>query len=189
MVRKLAASIALAAAWPLAAFAQANPWPSRTLTIVVPFMPGTGADVIARLLTPGLDERLKVPVVVENKVGASGAIGTGTVAKSAPDGYTLLFTATAHSFPDVPTMKELGLSSLVVDTWYGLYAPAGTPPEIVARLNRAVDALLGEPALREALAKQGPAAVVDKPERLGTLLERELARWNRVVTQAKIGLD
>src|SRR5260221_715258 len=85
--------------------AQAQPhYPTRTVSIVVPFTPGTGADVIARLLQPRLAERLKVAVVVENKVGASGAIGTETVAKSAPDGYTLLFTATAHA--TVPALKR-----------------------------------------------------------------------------------
>src|SRR5262249_49063212 len=70
---------------------------TRTVTVVVPFTPGTGADIIARLLSPRLAERLKVPVVVENKAGASGIIGTDTVAKAAPDGYTLLFAATSHA--------------------------------------------------------------------------------------------
>ena len=71
-------------------------YPTRTVTIVVPFTPATGADVIARLLQPRLAERLKVAVVVENKAGASGAIGTETVANAPLDGHTLLFTATAH---------------------------------------------------------------------------------------------
>jgi tripartite-type tricarboxylate transporter receptor subunit TctC len=89
----------------------------------------------------------------------------------------------------VPTMKELGHPALVVDTWYGLFAPAGTPPEAIARLNAEVNALLQAPEMREALAKQGLAAVADKPERLGTLLAQELARWNRVVASANIKGD
>ncbi|HEX7605469.1 MAG TPA: tripartite tricarboxylate transporter substrate binding protein [Usitatibacter sp.] len=289
------------------------------MTIVVPFTPGTGADVIARLLQPRLAERLKVAVVVDNKAGASGAIGTALVARSPGDGYTLLFTATAHgtvpalkrnlpydaaksftpvalaatsalalvvgpqvpaarmedflalakakpgtlyysspgngspqhlamelikqetgidvvhvpykgssgaatdlvgghvqasvaalqtmapyvtggrlkmlavlssersaAFPEVPTMRELGHPSLVVDTWYGIYAPAGTAPEIVARLNSEINALLQLPDLRDAFAKQGLAAVVDRPERLGELLGLELERWHRVVANAHI---
>lgn len=300
--------------------ASAQPYPQRTITIVVPFTPGTGADVIARLLQPKLAEHLKVPVVVENKAGASGAIGTEVVAKSAPDGYTLLFTATSHgtlpamkrslpydplksftpvalaatsamsfvvgphvpaatfaefvalakrspgalnysspgagsiqnlamelvkleagidlvhvpykgsagaasdlvgghvhatiaalqtmapfvttgrlrmlavlsserspAFPDVPTMKELGHPNLVVDTWYGIFAPAGTPPEIVARLNAEIDALLRTAEIRDAFPKQGLAAVADRPERLGELVAEEIARWNRVVKAARIG--
>jgi tripartite-type tricarboxylate transporter receptor subunit TctC len=298
--------------------ARAQAYPSRTLTIVVPFTPGTGADVIARLLQPKLAEHLKVPVVIENKVGASGAIGTELVAKAAPDGYTLLFTATSHgtlpamkrlpydavksftpialaatsamslvvgpqvpaatfaefvalarkspgtlyysspgagsiqnlamelvkietntdvvhvpykgsagaasdlvgghvqatvaalqtmapfvttgrlkmlavlsaerspAFPDVPTMKELGHPNLVVDTWYGIYAPAGTPREIVAKLNGEINTLLQLPEIRDAFAKQGLTAVVERPERLGDLVEKEIARWNRVVATAGI---
>ena len=294
-------------------------FPSRTVTIVVPFTPGTGADVIARLLQPRLAERLQVAVVVENRAGASGAIGTEFVARAPADGYTLLFTATAHgtvpalkrnlpydaeksftpvalaatsalalvvgpqvpaakmedfialakskpgtlyyaspgngspqhlamelikqetgidlvhvpykgssgaatdlvgghvqasvaalqtmapyvtsgrlrmlavlsgersaAFPEVPTMKELGHPSLVVDTWYGVFAPAGTAPEIVARLNSEIDALLRLPGLRDAFAKQGLAAVADRPERLGDLLGEELGRWHRVVANAHI---
>jgi len=84
--------------------AQAQGYPSKTIAIVVPFTPGTGADVIARLLQPKLAERLRVPVVIENKVGASGAIGTEYVAKAEPDGYTLLFTATSHG--TLPAMKR-----------------------------------------------------------------------------------
>ena len=295
----------------------AQPYPTKTITIVVPYTPGTGADLIARLLQPKLAESLKVPVVVENKAGASGAIGTELVAKSPPDGYTLLFTATSHgtlpamkrslpydaaksfapialaatsamsfvvgpqvpaatmgefvalakktpgglyysspgagsiqnlamelikiengidvvhvpykgsagaasdlvgghvqstvaalqtmapfvtsgrlkmlavlsnerspAFPDVPTMKELGHPNLVVDTWYGIYAPAGTAREVVAKLNAEVNALLQTAEIREAFAKQGMTPVVDRPERLGELVDREIARWNRVVATA-----
>ena len=71
-------------------------YPSRAVHFVVPYTPGTGADLLARLLGPKLGERWKVPVVTENRVGATGNIGTEFVAKSAPDGYTLLFTATSH---------------------------------------------------------------------------------------------
>jgi tripartite-type tricarboxylate transporter receptor subunit TctC len=299
--------------------AQPQSYPSRAITIVVPFTPATGADMIARLLQPKLAESLKVPIVVENKAGASGAIGTESVANAPPDGYTVLFTATSHgtlpamkrtlpydpltsftpvalaatsamsfvvgpqvpastmaqfvaaakkspgvlnysspgagsiqnltmelvklesgidivhipykgsagaasdlvaghvqatvaslqtmapfvttgklkmlavfsserspAFPDVPTMKELGHPGLVVDTWYGIFAPAGTPREIVMKLNNEVDTLLQLPEIRDALAKQGMTPVVDRPERLGELVEHELARWNRVVASAGI---
>src|SRR4030081_3632670 len=75
--------------------AQESTWPSRTVQIVVPCTPGTGADILARVLGPRLAERWKIAVVVENRVGATGNIGTEYVAKAAPDGYTLLFTATS----------------------------------------------------------------------------------------------
>ena len=83
-------------------------------------------------------------------------------------------------------MKELGHPNLVVDTWYGIYAPAGTPREVVAKLNTEINALLQLPDIREAFAKQGLTPVVDKPERLGDLVEKEIARWNRVVATAGI---
>jgi tripartite-type tricarboxylate transporter receptor subunit TctC len=77
-----------------AALAQAQePYPSRPIKLIVPFTPGTGMDILARTLGPGLTERWKVPVVVENRPGASGNIGTEAVAKSPADGYTALVTA------------------------------------------------------------------------------------------------
>jgi tripartite-type tricarboxylate transporter receptor subunit TctC len=77
-----------------AALAQAQePYPSKPIKLIVPFTPGTGMDILARTLGPGLTERWKVPVVVENRPGASGNIGTEAVAKSPADGYTALVTA------------------------------------------------------------------------------------------------
>ena len=69
-------------------------YPNRPIKLVVPFTPGTGIDILARVFAQKLQERLKNPVVVENRPGASGNIGTEAVAKSPPDGYTLLMTAT-----------------------------------------------------------------------------------------------
>jgi tripartite-type tricarboxylate transporter receptor subunit TctC len=77
------------------AAAQEYPVPGRVIRIVVPFTPGVGADILARLLGPRLAERWNVPIVTENRVGASGNLGTDFVAKAAPDGQTLLFAATS----------------------------------------------------------------------------------------------
>jgi len=304
------------------ATAAAQVYASRTVTIVVPYTPGTGADILSRILGPRLAERWKVGVVTDNRAGATGNIGTEFVARSAPDGYTLLFTATsfgtnpaiharlpfdpvksftpvalvatsvmtvvvspklgvtslrefldaARSQPgklhyaspgsggvqhlamellkqetgvnlvhvpykgmggaindlvgghvqagivalqtavpyvqsgklrmlavmsaerspalaDVPTLKELGFADLEVETWYGLFAPAGTPPEIVGIVNAELNALLGQPDLRELLAKQGMLPAGGAPARLGDLVTRELARWSRVVAAAGIKAD
>jgi tripartite-type tricarboxylate transporter receptor subunit TctC len=81
----------IAALCPMAIFGEA-PYPSRTVRIVVPFLPGGGADLIARLLAPHLQQTLGQPFVVENRAGAAGRIGTGVVAKAEPDGHTLLMT-------------------------------------------------------------------------------------------------
>jgi len=317
--------LAFAAAVGAAATASAqdaSPYPARVIQIVVPYTPGTGADILSRILGPRLAERWRVGVVTDNRAGATGNIGSEFVARAAPDGYTLLFTATsfgtnaalgqrlpfdpvksfapvalvatsamalvvtpqlpanslrelielarqhpgkfhyaspgsggvqhlamellkqetridlvhvpykgmggalndlvgghvqaaivalqtaapyvqsgklrmlavmsaerAPAFADVPTLRELGFPDLEVETWYGLLAPAGTPAGVVARLNTEVNALLGEPDLRELLAKQGMSAAGGPPERLGDLVKRELARWSRVVAAAGIKPD
>jgi len=297
-------------------------YPSRPVHVVVPYTPGTGADILARVLGPKLAERWRSAVVVENRVGATGNIGTEYVAKAAPDGYTLLFTATSFgtnpalvrtlpfdpvksfapvilaatssvavivhpqvpakslrefialaraepgklhysspgnggpqhlamellkleagidlvhvpykgaggaltdligghvqamisalqtvaphvqsgklrmlavmsgerspAFPEVPTAKEQGLPELEVETWYGLFAPAGTPMEVVNRLNRDINSLLTDPQIKDLLSKQGMAAAGGTPERFGALVKQELARWTRVVDAAGIKAD
>jgi len=93
------------------------------------------------------------------------------------------------AFPDVPTMKELGLANLEVYTWYGLLGPAGMPSSAVSRANADINALLQLPEVSEQLAKQSLNAGGGPPERLGALVKSELARWRRVVTAAKIKAD
>ena len=92
--RRQLATLALAAMGLLSWGAAAQTaYPTQTLKIIVPFTPGTGMDTIARVVAPRLSERLGQPVVVQNQAGASGNIGSDAVAKSAPDGHTLLITA------------------------------------------------------------------------------------------------
>jgi tripartite-type tricarboxylate transporter receptor subunit TctC len=297
-------------------------YPQRNVLMVVPYSPGTGADIAARTLAPRLTERLKFSVVIDNRAGATGIIGSDFVAKAAPDGHVLLMTATSFAttpaltpklpfdpvksfapvvqiaasqltlvvhpqlpvksvrdfiqlaksrpgqllyaspgnggpqhlvaelikletgidivhvpyrgagaaltdligghvqamvsalqtispqvragklrmlavmgekrvvaFPEVPTMKEQGLPALVVETWYGLFAPAGTPPAVVAQLNADLNALLQQPEVRDSLARQDLNAVGGSPERFGDMVRRDLARWARVVTAASIKPD
>lgn len=76
--------------WLFAATLAAHAFPERTVTLVVPFTPGSGSDIIARIIAPKLSERWKQAVIVDNKAGASGNIGAEAAAKAAPDGHTLL---------------------------------------------------------------------------------------------------
>ena len=304
------------------AAAQEAAYPTRNVQIVVPYTPGTGADILARTFGPKLSERWKVSVITDNRPGATGNIGAEFVSKAAPDGHTVLFTATsfgmtptlyrklpfdpvrnftpvvqiatsglglvvhpqlpvksvkefiqlakrrpeqmhysspgnggpqhltmellkletginivhvpykglagaitdamgghvqamisalqtAHpyvsggrlrmlgvmsaerspAFPDVPTFKEQGLPNLEVYTWYGSFAPAGTPAAVVAKLNGEINAILQQPDVRDLLAKQGMNPAGGPPDRMGDLVKRELVRWDRVVKAAKIKAD
>ncbi len=95
--RIVAALIVTGFAWIAAGSAAAQaPYPSRPIKFVVPYTPGTGIDILARAIGQKLSERLKVAIVVENRPGASGNIGTEAVTKAAPDGYTILMTASTH---------------------------------------------------------------------------------------------
>jgi tripartite-type tricarboxylate transporter receptor subunit TctC len=306
----------------VAGAAPAQDYPSRAVHLIVPYTPGTGADILARVLAPKLSERWKFAVVVENRAGATGTIGADAVAKSAADGHTLLLAATSFStnpalsrslpfdpvknfapvglvatsalavivsarvpartmrefvelarrqpgklyyaspgsggvqhlamellkldtgidvvhvpykglggaiadliagqvqamisalqsvaphvqsgrlrmlgvmspdrapaFPDVPTLKEQGLGELEVETWYALFAPAGSPARAIARVNGDLRSIMDDAGIRDLLAKQGLAAAVGSPEQMGELLRRELSRWARVVNAAGIRAD
>jgi tripartite-type tricarboxylate transporter receptor subunit TctC len=92
--RHLIVSALPVAAWSQAQ-AQAQSWPQKPIRVVVTFAPGGSSDIVARLLQPGLQEKLGQPVVVDNKPGAGGTIGGADIAKAAPDGYSLMLSNTA----------------------------------------------------------------------------------------------
>ena len=95
----------------------------------------------------------------------------------------------ADAFPEVPTLKEQGLPDLEVETWYAMFAPAGTPAPIVARLNRDVNDFLKEADVRDVLEKQGLVPEGGTPDELGERVKKDLARWTRVVKAAGIKAD
>lgn len=95
----------------------------------------------------------------------------------------------SNAFPGVPTMKELGLANMEIYTWYGTFAPAGTPASVVNKINADINELLRIPAVRASLAKLGMIPAGGTPDRLGNLVKSELLRWDRVVKAAKIRAD
>jgi tripartite-type tricarboxylate transporter receptor subunit TctC len=100
--RALGLAVALAG---LAAPSLAQEWPTRPITLVVPFGPGSGTDLVARNIAPPLGERLGQPVVVQNAGGAGGLIGVSRVAKAAPDGYELVMGA-IDTFALSPSLRK-----------------------------------------------------------------------------------
>ncbi|MBC7471420.1 MAG: tripartite tricarboxylate transporter substrate binding protein [Ramlibacter sp.] len=312
-----AIAVASALVWP--SLSSAQDYPSRPIQFIVPYTPGTTADVLARLLGTKIAQRWGVPVVVDNKAGASGVIGTDAVAKAASDGYTFLFAATsfgtvaalqpklpydpiksfapvsllgtsvmtlvvnnqfpaqnvrefveqvrkqpgvlnyaspgtggvqhlamelfkqetgaqlvhvpykgtagalndvvaghvqasvvslqsatafaqggkvrmlavmsperAPTFPRVPTLREAGYPNILVETWYGVMAPAGTSPAVLGRMNAEINHLLTLPDVKEAMARQGVDQAGGKPEKLDAVVRSELQLWSRVVARGKI---
>jgi tripartite-type tricarboxylate transporter receptor subunit TctC len=88
--------------------------------------------------------------------------------------------------PDVPTAKEAGIDNLVVTGWHGLLAPAGTPRDIVSRLNQEWVKIAAMPDTREKMQKPGFEPVSGTPEQFSEFVKSETARWSRVIKEAKI---
>jgi len=303
----------------LATIASAQPWPAKPIKVVVNFPPGGAADQIARVIGQPLSEALGQPVVIENRAGANGNLGGEAVAKSAPDGYTLLMSSggmvsvnphiyarmsfdpikdltpvaaaarvlvflvvkpslpvdnvqqflaytkanpgkltfgsagngssphlaaemmksqaglfavhvpyrgaapalqdllagqldfyfdpgiglnqvragklkllavgspkRSPLFPQVPTLDEAGLKGFDADTVFGFYAPAGTPPDVVSRLNREINRTLGLPAVRDRIqALGGESLVISAPE-FAAKASEDSARFGVIIRERKI---
>jgi tripartite-type tricarboxylate transporter receptor subunit TctC len=304
------------------AHAQPN-YPSKPIKLVVPFPPGGPLDTVGRTIAQKLSESWGQPIVVENKPGAGGNIGADSVAKAAPDGYTILMgalsthavnpslypsmpydavkdfapitlvattpnvlvvnpslpvhsarefiayakanpgklnfgsgstgsaghlagelfnletgarmvhipfkgaapatqallagdtqlmfdnlaTATPHVkagklralavttaqrsklAPDLPTMAEAGLAGFDISTWFGLFAPAGTPRDIVAKWNAEVVKLLEAPDMRERLAAQGAEAAPTSPDKFAAFVASEARKYARIVKESGAKVD
>jgi tripartite-type tricarboxylate transporter receptor subunit TctC len=140
-MKKLLLAVLLA----LPGILQAQPYPSKPIRVMVAFPPGGPVDIIARLLAPKMSELLGQPVVVENKVGASGNIATAEVAKSAPDGYTLLAHSSAYAVN--PTLfknagydpvRDLTAAAVVASQANIIVVNAAFPAETLVDLRRQV---------------------------------------------------
>jgi tripartite-type tricarboxylate transporter receptor subunit TctC len=301
-----------------AAAGAAEPFPTRPIRLIVPFPAGGGTDIVGRVLGQRLHESLGQPVVIDNRGGAGGTLGTAVVAKSPPDGYTLLLAPTSHvinpsiyaklpydtekdfapitmvasaailmavhpgvpadtvrgfveaakarpqalanygsagagtvfhltgelfkqltglgmvhvpyrgggptvtaliageipvafetmlalqphvrsgtlralaitsarrsaTMPEIPTAAEAGFPPLVADNSYALFAPAGTPAPILARLHAATVAALALPDVRDRLREQGAEVVGNSPAELAAYVSAEIPKWATLARQA-----
>ena len=150
LVAMLATATALFAAAPGAVDAQ-SAWPNRPIRIVVPFAPGGASDILARLIAKELSERVKQPVVVENKPGAGGTIGADLVAKAPPDGYTLLLADSSvvmtfpSLYPNLPyAAKDLVPVANIATFGLILIAPANSKYNTLAEVVAADKAAPGK---------------------------------------------
>ena len=134
------------------AVATAADYPARPIRLIVPFAPGGGTDMVARVIAPKLSERLGTSVVVDNRGGAGAIIGTALAAKAAPDGYTLLVCDTAHTIQPVlqkleyDPVKSFSLIASLVTGDSTLVSPASVPARTLQEFI--------------ALAKQKPGQLV-----------------------------
>lgn len=125
-----------------------------------------------------------VPIIFDNLPSASEHMKAGTLK---PLAVTTL--ERSESFPDVPTMDEAGVPGYETNTWNALFAPAGTPPEVIAKLNAAAVAAVNDPAVKERLAEAGAVVVGSTPEELAAHVSSEVARWAPVIEAAGVSIQ
>ncbi len=123
----------------------------------------------------------RVSMMFENMPGAVGHIKGGKLKVLAVTG-----SQRTPALPDVKTVAESGVPGYESLSWSGIAAPAATPPEVVARLNREINAILANPDMRAKLAEQGAEAVGGTPEAFGEHIGRERLKWSKVVRDAAI---
>ena len=107
------------------------------------------------------------------KTGKLKALGVSTIKRSA-------------AFPDVPTMQEAGIADFEVDSWYAMFVPAKTPKAVIERLNKALNSVVADPAIRDKLLAQGSEGVGGTPEALGKVVSAELPKWAKLAKDANI---
>ena len=301
----------------LPALAAAQDFPSKPIKLIVPFPPGGPNDIIARVVGQRMSELVRQPIVIENRSGQAGVLGTDAIAKAVPDGYTIgivsasalvinpfmektpydvardiapvtlnvtvpemlvvasnvpannmaelvalakaqpgklnfasagigglphlageLFKLTAKidivhvpyrgaapaindllgqqvemTFldlpvilpqikagtlrpialgartrsplaPDVPTTAELGMPDILIENWYGMVAPGGTPEKIIKELNRIANEAMADPGVKAKLADQGLTVASDTLEHFRSFIEKESLRWSKVIKDA-----
>lgn len=104
-------------------------------------------------------------------------------------GLAVSTTKRAAAMPDIPTIAESGLPGFNVSAWDGIFAPVGTPPAVIQRVNAAVQQALASPELQKQLVERGAEAASSTPQELGTFVKSEIARWGQAVKQSKATAD
>jgi tripartite-type tricarboxylate transporter receptor subunit TctC len=210
MTRPLPRRLALIALTALAqaplAWGQAAGWPAKPVTIVVPFPAGGGTDAFARPLTAVLSKQTGKQFIIHNKGGAGPALqdlvagqidlmfdGLGSSAQHIRSGRVKALAVAADKrapgFPDVPTTVESGVPSYQVATWYGLWAPKGTPKEIVAAMQAELKKAFASDEIKSALTGLGSTVPSLWGDEFGRFVAAETKRWAEVVKSSGAKLD
>lgn len=139
-----------------------------------------------------------VPPVIQGLLSGELALGVASVPSAGiPDlvksgrlrGLAVTGSKRSKAVPDVPTMIESGFPGFDVVIWYGMLAPAGTPQDIVARLNKELNRILGLPAVRDRMAKFDFDIATSTPSEFGAYIKSEIAQWAKVVKEAGVKIN
>ena len=91
--------------------------------------------------------------------------------------------------PEVPTAREVGLPDLTLEFWAGVLAPAGTPPQIVGKINAAINDTLRSPDMKDSMAKLGMDAKIGSPQDYATFITEEIPRWTAIVKSTGVKIE
>jgi tripartite-type tricarboxylate transporter receptor subunit TctC len=125
--------------------------------------------------------RNDVDIMIDNYAAVKAAIDDGRVRAIATTG-----AARSPALPDVPTVQESGIQSFEVTSWNGIFAPKGTPNEVIATMNRALQAVLATPDVKQRMLGLGVEARASTPDELRARLQTDIAKWGEVIAKAGI---
>jgi len=195
------ARVVLGGALGVAAIAgsHAQDYPNRPVRVIVPFAPGGGADITGRVIAQKLSESLGQQFIVENRAGAASNIGTEFVARSAPDGYTLLLVGPNHT-TNINLFKKLNYHpvksfepiSQVTAAPYVLLlhpsVPARNLKELIA-LARSKPGALQKPDVQSRMAALGVEVIGSTPQDFATFIERDIDKWAVAIKASGARID
>jgi tripartite-type tricarboxylate transporter receptor subunit TctC len=172
-------------------------WPTKPIRVVVPFNAGGATDIIARSIGEALAKRVGQPVVVDNRGGAAGILGTEAVAKAAPDGHTLMVSLSTSMlinqflYTKLPTIHEQGVTddAYSIFGWVAMGAPAGVPKEIVDQLYGHLREIAKDPKVLERITGAGFMPMMNSPQAFRENYQRDMPIWKALVEQAGAKLD
>ena len=182
-VRLLAAGVALMAASAVASAQGAPPtsnYPAQSVRMIVATAAGGGLDAFARVLARDFSAKAGQQFIVENRPGAGTMIASTAVARVKPDGYTVLV--------NIPTIAESGVPGYESAQWYGLFARAGTPQDIIDWLYRETASSLRATSTKERLAADGLEVIANTPDEFAAFIRTDIVKWTKVVKVTGIPL-